>query len=246
MGLTVTFQTKGSCVAADQKEFIQRSMGIMANVTPFKLLCPMFKNPGTSLFRVAFEADVGVKFIDFSQTRSCLTPMGCMAVGTSQCPLDDAMFVGKIKLGLDVSMAGETEVGVLHLQEIFSNLRSVNLMAIITSNSTESVDPPSKLEKCFLFFMAIQTDIRTVFCISALKREDEPFPFCLRMFFSGAMAGFAFSSPMGIFLKKIINLRMAALASLNPYIAFFFLLSLLLSLRPLLAKSEIDEIYKNR
>ena len=66
MGLAVTFHTKGSCVAANQKKFIRRSMGIMANITSFEFLCPMFKNPGTSLFRVAFIADVGVEFIDHS------------------------------------------------------------------------------------------------------------------------------------------------------------------------------------
>ena len=136
MGLAVTFHTKGSYVAADQQESIWRSMRIMANVTPFELLCPMFKNPGASLLRVTFVADVGIKFIDLSQTGSCLTAVRCMAVGASQCPLDDAMVIGKIKLGLDISMAGETEVGVLFLQEIFGELRSVNLMAVITSNST--------------------------------------------------------------------------------------------------------------
>jgi hypothetical protein len=66
MGLAVTFHTKGSCVAADQKESIWRPMGRMTSVTPFKLLYPMFKNPGTSLLRVTFVADVGVEFIDLS------------------------------------------------------------------------------------------------------------------------------------------------------------------------------------
>jgi hypothetical protein len=137
--------------------------------------------------------------------------------------------VGKIKFGLDVSMAGKTKVRVLHLQEIFGGLRSVNLMAVITSNGTELMDPPSKLEKCFLFLMALQTDIRTLFCIFAIKREEEPFPLCLRMLCSGTVAGFAFSYPMGIFLKKIINVRMTPFTGLRPYISFLLCLHLLLT-----------------
>ncbi|MGA2465791.1 MAG: hypothetical protein ABSH06_15745 [Thermodesulfobacteriota bacterium] len=201
----------------------------MANVTPFELLCPMFKNPRTSSLRVTFVADVGVEFIDLSQTRSCSTPMGCMTVGASQCPLDDPMVVGKIKVGLDVSMAGETEIRILFLQEVFGGLLCMNLMAVITPNSTKLMDPSSKLEKCFLFLMALQTDIRAVFCIFAFKREEEPFTFCLRMLCSWTMAGFAFSYPMGIFLKKIINVGMALFAGLRPYISLLLRLHLLLA-----------------
>jgi hypothetical protein len=229
MGLAVTFHTKGSCVAADQQKSIWRPMRRMANVTPFKFLCPMFKNPRTSFLRVTFVADVGVEFIDLSQTRSCSTSMGCMTVGASQCPLDDPMAVGKIKVGLDVSMAGETEIRILFLQEAFGGLLCVNLMAVITSHGTESMDPSPKLEKCFLFLMALQTDIRAVFCIFAFKREEEPFPFCLRMLCSRTMAGFAFSHPMGIFLKKIENIRMASLTGFRPYIPFLLRLHLLLA-----------------
>ena len=136
MGLTVTFQTKRPCTATDQQKSIWRSMRRMANVAPFKLLCLMLKNPGASLFRVTFVADVGIEFIDLSQTRSCSTSMGCMAVGASQCPLDDAMVVGKIKFGLNLSVTRKTEIGILFLQEIFGNLLCVNLMAVIASHST--------------------------------------------------------------------------------------------------------------
>jgi hypothetical protein len=38
------------------------------------------------------------------------------------------------------------------------------------------------------------------------------------MLFSRAMAGFAFTYPMGIFLKKIIDVRMAFLTGFGPYI----------------------------
>jgi hypothetical protein len=111
-------------------------MRIMANVAPFELLCPMFKNPGTSLLRMTFVADVSVEFIDLSQTRSGSTSVGCMTVGASQCPLYNPMVVGKIKLGFDVSMARETEIGVFFLQEIFGDLLRVNLMTVIASYST--------------------------------------------------------------------------------------------------------------
>jgi len=132
MGLTVTFHTKGPRVAPDQQKSIWRSMRRMTSIAAFELLYAVFKNPGSSLLRVTFVANVGVEFVDFSQTRSCSTPMGCMTVGASQSPLDDAVVVGKIKFGLDVSMAGKTKVRVLHLQETFGGLRSVNLMAVIT------------------------------------------------------------------------------------------------------------------
>jgi hypothetical protein len=95
----------------------------MADMTPFELLCSMFKNPWTPLFGVAFEADIRVKFIDFSQAGSCSTSMGGMTVRTSQCSLDDWMFVRKIKLGFNIRMARETEVGVLLFQETFSDFR---------------------------------------------------------------------------------------------------------------------------
>jgi len=108
----------------------------MTSTAAFGLLYAVFKNPGASFLRVTFEADVGVKFIHFSQTRSRSTSVGCMTVGASQRPLDDAMVVGKIKLGFDVPMARETEVGVFFLQQIFGDLSCVNLMAVITRNST--------------------------------------------------------------------------------------------------------------
>jgi hypothetical protein len=87
----------------------------------------------------------------------------------------------------------------------------------------------SRLEKCLLFFMAFQTDIRTVFCIFAFKREEEPFPLRLRMLCSGTMAGFAFLSPVRIFLKKIVNVGMAPFAGLGSNIPFLLRLHLLLT-----------------
>jgi hypothetical protein len=78
--LAMAFHTKGSYIAADQQKFIGRSMGRMADITPFELLCRMFKNPWAPFFGVAFEADICVKFVDFSQACPCLTSMGCMTI----------------------------------------------------------------------------------------------------------------------------------------------------------------------
>jgi hypothetical protein len=164
MRLTMAFHAKGSYIAADQQKFIGRPMWRMADMTPFELLCPMFKNPWTPLFGVAFETNIGVKFIDFSQACSCSTSMGGMTVRASQCSLDHRMFVRKIKLGFDIRMARKTEVGVLLSQEILSDFRCMNLMAVVTSDRTEPMNPSPELEKGLLFLMAFQTDIRTVFC----------------------------------------------------------------------------------
>jgi len=103
------------------------------------------------------------------------------------------------------------------------------------------MNSPSKLEECLLFFMALQTDIRTVFCIFTSKREEEPFTFCLHMLCSWAMAGFTFFSPMGIFLKKIVNVRMTLFAGLRPHIPFLLHLHLLLAER-----RETNEGYQSR
>lgn len=106
----------------------------MASVAPFELLYPVFKNPGTSLLRVAFIANVGVEFINFSQAGSCPSPVRSVTIRTLQRTLDDAMVVGKIKFGLDVPMAREAEIRVFFLQQVFGNLICVNLMAVITTN----------------------------------------------------------------------------------------------------------------
>jgi hypothetical protein len=109
-------------------------MRSMASVTPFELLYPVFKNPGTSLLRVAFIANICIEFIHLSQTGSCPSPVRSVTIRTLQRPLDDPVVVGKIKFGLDVSMAREAEIGVFFLQQIFGDLICVNLMAVITTN----------------------------------------------------------------------------------------------------------------
>jgi hypothetical protein len=150
------------------------------------------------------------------------------------------MVVGEIKLGLDISMTRKAEIGVLLLQEILGGLLHVNLMAVIASDCTQPVDPSPELKERLLFLVALQADIRTVSCILALKREDKTLPFCLRMLFSRTMAGFTLFYPMGVFLKEIVNFRMAAFARLSPYKPFP------LGLHLLLAKGrEADEGYQN-
>jgi len=98
MGLPVTFHTKAPDVAANQKESVRRSMRIVANVASLELLCLMLKDPGAPLLRVAFIADVGVEFVHLSQAGAVSASVGGMTVRAFQCPLDDPMVVGEIKL----------------------------------------------------------------------------------------------------------------------------------------------------
>jgi hypothetical protein len=150
------------------------------------------------------------------------------------------MIIGKIELGLNIPMAGETELRVLFLQEILGDLGSMNLMTVVTSNVTELMDSPPKLEKHFLFFMALQTDIRTILCIFTSKREYKPCTFCLHMLCARAVTRFAFFSPMRVFPKKIINVRMTLFAGLRPHIPFLLCLPFLLT-----ECRETDEGYQN-
>jgi hypothetical protein len=147
MRLAMTFHAKGSYITADQQKFIWRSMWRMADITPFEPLCSMFKNPWTPLFGVAFEANIGVKFIDFSEACPCSTSMGGMTVRARQYSLDHRMFVRKMKLGFNIRMARETELRVLLSQEILSDFRCVNLMAVVTSDRIDLMNPSSELEK---------------------------------------------------------------------------------------------------
>jgi len=229
MNLAVTFDTKGSHVPADQKEFIRRSMGSVASVTPFELLWSMLKNPWASLLGVAFIADVRVKFVHFSQAGVVSASVGCMTVRAFQCPSDDPMIVGKIKLGLNLPMAGETEIRVFCFQKVFGDLGSMNLMAVITANRAELMDSSRELKQFLLLLMTLQADIRLHYCVFVFKGENESLSFCLSMFSTWTMARFAFSSPMGIFLKKIVDFRMTPFTRLSPYIPFLLGLHLLLA-----------------
>jgi hypothetical protein len=146
MRLAVTLHTEGPDVAANQKELVRRPMGSVANVAPFELLCPMLENPGSSLFRVALIANVSIKFVHFYEASAISASMGCMTVRTFQCPSDDPMIVWKIKLGLNLSMAGETEIRVFCFQKVCGDLCSMNLMAVITANGAELMDSSRELK----------------------------------------------------------------------------------------------------
>jgi hypothetical protein len=149
-------------------------------------------------------------------------------------------------------MTRETEICLFSLQKIFHPLNSVNLVAVITPDSTQLMDSPTELEKGLLFFMASETGIRAAFCIFILKTDDEPLPLSLGMFLSGAVAGFASllirrdlgikqTFPMGVsFLEGIIEVWVAPLAGLRPHIPFPFDLHLLLA-----EGTETDEGYRN-
>jgi hypothetical protein len=160
MGLAVTLHTKGSHVPADQKELIRRSMGIMANIASLEFLYPMLKDPWTSLLGMALIADVRVKFVYCSQTGAVSASVGCMTVRAFQCSPDDPVIVGKIKLGLHLPMAGETEIRVLCLQKVLGNLSSVNLMAVPAANGTELMDSSRELKQFLLLLMTLQADLR--------------------------------------------------------------------------------------
>lgn len=63
MGLTVTFETDGPNIAADQKKTIWRPMGSVADLTPFHFYRKVLKDPGTPFLRMTFKTDIHIKFI---------------------------------------------------------------------------------------------------------------------------------------------------------------------------------------
>ncbi len=118
MSLTVAFQADGPDVTTDQKESIRRSMGGVTNRAPFRLDRLVLKNPGTSLLRVAFKADVVIKFVPFSQTGPCPSPMRRVAIGAFHSALYYPMVAREIEFGLNVRVTGETEIWFLDLQKV--------------------------------------------------------------------------------------------------------------------------------
>jgi hypothetical protein len=96
----------------------------------------MLKNPRTSFLGMAFETDIVIKFVPFLQAGPCPGPVRCMTVRALQCSLNDPVVVRKIELGLNVRVARETEVVLLSLQEVFGNVESMDLMAVITPDRT--------------------------------------------------------------------------------------------------------------
>ncbi len=96
----------------------------------------MFKDPGAPFLRVALIANVRVKLVYFSQACAVSASVRRVTVRTFHRPLNDPMIIGKIKLGLDVSMAGETEIGLFCFQKHLGDLGSMNLMAVIAAKGT--------------------------------------------------------------------------------------------------------------
>jgi hypothetical protein len=107
--------------------------------------------------------------------------MGSVAVRTFDCPLEHLVRVGQIERRFYILVAGEAEVGLFLFQEFFAHPSPVDLVAIVTSDGAELMDRSSELRKVLLFLMAIQAGVGVSFGIVSFERENESFPFCLRM-----------------------------------------------------------------
>jgi len=162
---------------------------------------------------------------------------------------------GKVEFRLDVQVTGEAEIGLFPLQEVFSDLGSMDLMTVITPDRTQFVDTPLKLEERLLFIMTRKAGIGLLFRILIFEGKDEPLSLCLRMFTPWAMAGFTpflvrenpgikHIFPVGIiFPEGIVEVWMAPFAGLRLHISF---LLGLLGLHLLLAKrGETNEGYRS-
>jgi len=148
-------------------------------------------------------------------------------------------------------MTGKTELSLLSFQEALGDLGCMNLVAVVTADRTQRVDPPSELKKVLLFLMAHETWIRTIPGIFVLEGNDEPFSFCLGMLFPGTVAGFApllnsrhfwiiETLPVrSIFLERIVEILMASLTGFGSHISFHLRLLLLAKRR------ETDEGYQS-
>lgn len=112
---TMTFHTEGSGIAANQQELIRRSMGEVTDAASFHLDGLVFKNPGPSLFRMAFEADIVVESIPFLQAGPVPGIVRGMAVRTENRSLQHPVTGGKIKLGPNLRVAGKTQVRLFAL-----------------------------------------------------------------------------------------------------------------------------------
>jgi hypothetical protein len=147
MGPPMTFHAEALGVATDQHIPIGRPMRSMANATPFKFLRLVFENPRASFLRMAFVANVGIKFTHFSQAGSRPCPVRSMAIRALQRPLDHSMVVGKIELRFDLPMTGEAEIRVFLLQKMAGHLLRVNLMAAIATHGAQLMDASFRLKE---------------------------------------------------------------------------------------------------
>jgi len=212
----------------------------MTAAASFYFLGKVLINPGSPLFRMAFEA--GFVFCNgagLTQAGPFTCPMGAVAVGTFDFPLDDFMRISKIEFRFDILMAGETEVGFFLLQEVLTRRFSVNLMAIIAPHSAQLMDRSSKLEQTLLLLVATQAGIGPGPGFGFLERKDHPLSFGSGVLPSRTMAGFASLLtrgrlripnvfPVGIvLLEGIEDIWVALLAGLRPdiFIVPLFLLT---------------------
>lgn len=98
MAPPVALRTQGLDVTAIEQEAIGRSVGCMTAAASFTFLGKVLINPGSPLFRVAFET--GFVFCNnagFTQAGPLTRSMGTVAIGTFDFPLDDFMRIGKIE-----------------------------------------------------------------------------------------------------------------------------------------------------
>jgi hypothetical protein len=241
MAPPVALRTQGLDVTAIEQEAIGRSVGRMTAAAPFNFLGKMFVNPGSTLFRVAFET--GFFFcndIGLTQAGPFTCPMGAVAIGTFDFPLDDFMRISKIEFRFDILVAGETEVGFFFLQEILTRRFSVNLMAIIAPHRAQLMDRSSKLKQVLLFLMAIQAGIGPGLGLGSLERKNHSLSLGSGVFPSRSVAGFASLLirgrlripnvfPVGVvLLEGIEDIGVALLAALCPdiFIVPLFLLTI--------------------
>jgi hypothetical protein len=169
----MAFGAQGSSLAADQKESIGRPVGYMTGATSFCFLGKMFIHPWPSFLRMAVKADLILhEDVRFPQTGPFAGSVRSMTIRAFQRPLYHLVGVGKVKIGLDILMAGEAESNLIFLQEAGASPWPVDLVAIRASHSTELMGTSSKLEKGLLLFMALETDIGSGGRVFLLEGND--------------------------------------------------------------------------
>ena len=155
----MTFDAEHSGIATDKKESIGRSMGNMADRTPFHFSSEMFVDPRAPLFRMTFETDIRPRGVCTS--KACTGPfsMGRMAIRTRHGPFQNLVAGGQAELSLHLRVATKTEIRFFGLQKPRGGWGFMDLMAIITAHGRKLVGPPSGFEKTFLPTMAFQTGL---------------------------------------------------------------------------------------
>jgi hypothetical protein len=239
--LAMALNTDPADIASGQEEPIRRPVRSVADRATLNLQSRMFKDPGTLLLRVTFKADVHIEFIPCPQAGPCPGPVGRVAVRTFHGSVQYPVPGGKRELSPHFLVAGEAKIGLLLFQEVLCPLRSVDLMAVITSHGAQFMDPSSEFKKFLLFLMALETGIGSHYGVFFLEGKNKPASFRLRVFSTRTVAGFTVLFPVRAFLKSFIDVGMTPIARFRSHISFFIFL------RFLLAKGcKTDEGYRNR